>query len=175
MKDVNVSKVLFSQEEIIKRVKELGDKITADYDGQIILIGILKGSVIFLSDLSRYIKRDVRFSFMEVSTYGDGSVSQNVLNIKKDLDIDISGADVLIVEDIVDTGFTLSELKKELLKRNPKSLKICTAFNKPSRRTVPIDVDYIGFDIPDEFIVGYGLDYAQKYRNLPYLGVVEGV
>lgn len=175
MKNEIVNKVLFTEEEIANKVKELGEQITADYDGEIILVGILKGSVVFFSDLAKVIKHDLLFSFMEVSTYGDGSVSQGVLNIKKDLDIDIEGKNVLIVEDIVDTGFTLSELKKELLARKPKSLKICSAFNKPSRRTVHIDVDYIGFDIPDEFVVGYGLDYAQRYRNLPFLGVLEGV
>lgn len=174
MKTKDVEKILITEAELAKRTKELGKKISEDYAGKKILaLGILKGSVVFLSDLIRNIEPEVSIDFMTVSSYGNSSQSSGELKIKKDLDTDISGKDVLIVEDIIDSGVTLSKLKEVLLKRNPASLKICTLLNKPERRTVSVDVDYIGFDIPNEFIIGYGLDYAEKYRDLPFVGVLK--
>lgn len=174
MKTKDAEKILITKEELEKRVCELGKQISEDYgDKKILAIGILKGSVIFLSDLIRNIDSEVSVDFMTVSSYGNSSQSSGELKIKKDLDTDISGKDVLIVEDIIDSGVTLSKLKEVLLKRNPASLKICTLLNKPERRTVSVDVDYIGFDIPNEFIIGYGLDYAEKYRDLPFVGVLK--
>lgn len=174
MKNNDVEKILISEEELSLRIKELGKKISEDYKGEDILaIGILKGSVVFLSDLIRNISNNVSIDFMTVSSYGNSAVSSGELKIKKDLDADIEGKNVLIVEDIIDSGVTLSKLKELLLKRNPDSLKICTLLNKPERRTAEIDVDYIGFDIPNEFIIGYGLDYAEKYRELPFVGVLK--
>lgn len=174
MKTKDVEKILITEAELAKRTKELGKKISEDYAGKKILaLGILKGSVVFLSDLIRNIEPEVSIDFMTVSSYGNSSQSSGELKIKKDLDTDISGKDVLIVEDIIDSGVTLSKLKEVLLKRNPASLKICTLLNKPERRTVSVDVDYIGFDIPNEFIIGYGLDYAEKYRDLPFIGVLK--
>ncbi len=174
MKTKDVEKILITKEQLAKRIEELGKKISEDYSGKKILaVGILKGSVVFLSDLIRSIESEVSIDFMTVSSYGNSSQSSGTLTIKKDLDTDISGKDVLIVEDIIDSGVTLSKLKEELEKRNPASLKICTLLNKPERRTVEVDVDYIGFDIPNEFIIGYGLDYAEKYRDLPFVGVLK--
>lgn len=174
MKTNDVEKILLSKEELDVRIKELGDRISEDFKGKDILaIGILKGSVVFLSDLIRNIKNNVSIDFMTVSSYGMGTEATGELTIKKDLDCDISGKDVLIIEDIIDSGVTLSKLKELLMKRNPASLKICTLLNKPERRIAEIDVDYIGFDIPNEFIIGYGLDYAEKYRELPFVGVLK--
>lgn len=170
-----VERVLIDEKALTKRVKELAQQITEDYKGKpLLIIGILKGSVPFMADLLRLIDlEELSIDFMSVSSYNGGTVSSGRIRIIKDLDVDINGKNVLIVEDIVDTGFTLSKLKELLLIRNPKSLKICTILNKPSRRTTPIDVDYIGFDVPDEFIIGYGLDYDEKYRNLPYVGILK--
>lgn len=174
MKNNDVEKILISEEELKVRIKELGNQIAEDLKGKDILaIGILKGSVVFLADLIRNISNNVSIDFMTVSSYGNQAVTSGELKIKKDLDTDIEGKHVLIVEDIIDSGVTLSKLKELLLKRNPASLKICTLLNKPERRTAQIDVDYIGFDIPNEFIIGYGLDYAEKYRELPFVGVLK--
>lgn len=162
--------ILITEEQIAKRVEELGLQITKDYDGEpVLLVGILKGSVPFMADLMRKIDLDVTIDFMSVSSYGAGTVTSGEVKIKKDLDTDIEGKNVIIVEDIVDTGLTLSLLKKKLLERNPKSLKICTALDKPSRRRADIKADYIGFEIEDKFIVGYGLDTDQRCRQLPYI------
>jgi len=170
-----VEKVLIDEQTLTKKVHEMAQQITADYkDKPLLIVGILKGSVPFMADLFRLIDlEELSIDFMSVSSYGSGTVSSGRIRILKDLDVDIAGKNVLIVEDIVDTGFTLSKLKEMLLLRNPASLKICTILNKPSRRTTEIDVDYIGFDIPDEFIIGYGLDYNEKFRNLPYVGVLK--
>ena len=174
MKLKDVEKVLIAKTELKERIEQLGDEISKDFgDNDILAIGILKGSVIFLADLIRCISNNVSLDFMTVSSYGNGAVSTGKLTIKKDLDVDIKGKLVLIVEDIIDSGITLSKLKEELLSREPASLKICTLLNKPERRTAKIDVDYIGFDIPNEFIIGYGLDYAEKYRELPFIGVLK--
>lgn len=169
-------KVMFSEEEVAKKIKELGHKISEDYAGkELHLICVLKGSVFFVCELAKNITIPVTIDFMSVSSYGDGTSSTGVVKIAKDLDEALEGKEVLVVEDIVDTGRTLSYLLEILEKRKPGSMKLCTLLDKPSRRVVDVNVDYTGFQIPDEFVVGYGLDYAQKYRNLPYIGVVEGV
>ena len=167
-------KVMFSEEEVAKKIKELGHKISEDYAGkEIHLICVLKGSVFFVCELAKNITIPVTMDFMSVSSYGDGTSSSGVVKIAKDLDEALEGKEVLVVEDIVDTGRTLSYLLEILEKRKPGSMKLCTLLDKPSRRVVDVNVDYTGFQIPDEFVVGYGLDYDQKYRNLPYIGVVE--
>lgn len=168
--------VLISEDKIVERMKQLADMINKDYEGrQIKLICVLKGGVFALCELSKYIKVPVRFDFMSVSSYENNTSSCGRVKIVKDLDQDIEGEDVLIVEDIIDSGRTLTYLFEILKARKPKSIRLCTLLDKPDRR-VPeanIKVDYTGFTIPDEFVVGYGLDYAQKYRNLPYIGVVK--
>lgn len=168
-------KILLTQEQLKERIAQMGKQISADVDDcePMIAVGILKGSVIFMADLVREIEKSVEMEFMAVSSYGASTKSSGAVKILKDLDIDISGKNVLIIEDIIDSGITLSYLKEMLLKRNPKSLKICTLLNKPERRKAEMKVDYIGFDIPDEFVIGYGLDYDNKYRNLPYIGILK--
>jgi len=165
-------KTLLTREEVEKRVRELAKEIEKDYQGKdLLVIGLLKGSVIFMSDLIKEIDLPLVIDFMSVSSYS-GTTSTGVINISKDTDVDVKDRDVLIVEDIIDTGLTLSRVKKLLEERGTKSLKICTLLDKPSRRTVEIKGDYTGFEIPDEFVVGYGLDYDQHHRNIPYIGVV---
>lgn len=166
-------KVLISEEEVNAKIKELGQIISKDYEGKSIhLICVLKGGVYITCELSKRITVPVSIDFMSVSSYGDATESSGRVKIVKDLDDSIEGKDVLIVEDIIDSGRTLKNLVDLLSSRNPKSIKICTLLDKPDRRVVDVDVDYVGFEIPDEFVIGYGLDYAQKYRNLPYIGVV---
>lgn len=167
-------RVLLSEEQIDKRVREVAAKINDDYKGQPLhLICVLKGSIFFTCELAKRLEMPVTIDFMQVSSYGSQTVSSGVLKIKKDLDESIEDKNVLIIEDIIDSGNTLYHLKELLTKKNPKSLKICTLLDKPERREKEVEVDYVCFDIPDEFVVGYGLDYDQKYRNLPYIGVVE--
>ena len=167
-------KVLVPEEDVAKRIKELGEQISKDYAGkQVHLICVLKGGVFFMCELAKRITVPVSMDFMSVSSYGDGTKSSGVVKIVKDLDDSIKGKNVIVVEDVVDSGRTLSYLLDMLKDRGPKSLRLCTLLDKPERRVVPVHVDYTGFEIPDEFVVGYGLDYAQKYRNLPYIGVVE--
>ena len=169
-------KVLVSEEEVEKRIRDLGEKISKDYEGkQVHLICVLKGGVFFMCELAKRITVPVSMDFMSVSSYGDGTTSSGVVKIAKDLDESLEGKDVLVVEDIIDSGRTLSYLLEILKKRNPNSMKLCTLLDKPERRVMDVNVDYVGFNIPDEFVVGYGLDYAQRYRNLPFIGVVEGV
>ena len=169
-------RVLVPEEEVDARIRELGEKISKDYEGkQIHLICVLKGGVFFMCELAKRITVPVSMDFMCVGSYGDGTKSSGVVRIAKDLDESIEGKDVLIVEDITDSGNTLYYLMDVLQRRKPASLRLCTLLDKPDRRVKDVKVDYTGFDIPDEFVVGYGLDYAQKYRNLPYIGVVEGV
>ena len=169
-------KVLLSEEEVAKRIDELGRKISEDYAGrQVHLICVLKGGVFFMCELAKRITVPVSMDFMSVSSYGDGTSSSGVVKIAKDLDEALEDKDVLVVEDIIDSGRTLYYLLDILAKRHPNSMKLCTLLDKPERRVRDVTVDYVGFEIPDEFVVGYGLDYAQKYRNLPYIGVVEGV
>lgn len=168
-------RVMLSEEVVDQRIEELGKKISEDYAGkQVHLIGVLKGSVFFMCELAKRITVPVSMDFMNVSSYGDGTVSSGIIKIAKDLDETLEGKDVLIIEDIIDSGRTLSYLLEILAKRLPASMKLCTLLDKPDRRVKEIEVDYVGFQIPDEFVVGYGLDYAQKYRNLPYIGIVEG-
>lgn len=169
-------RVLVSEEEIEERVKALGKQISEDYAGkQVHLICILKGGAFFMCELAKRITVPVSMDFMSVGSYGDGTSSSGVVRIAKDLDEAIEGKDVLIVEDIIDSGRTLFYLIDVLNHRKPNSLRLCTLLDKPERRVKDVKVDYVGFNIPDEFVVGYGFDYAQKYRNLPYIGVVEGI
>ena len=167
-------KVLVPEEDVAKRIKELGEQISKDYAGkQVHLICVLKGGVFFMCELAKRITVPVSMDFMSVSSYGDGTKSSGVVKIAKDLDEPILDKEVLVVEDIIDSGKTLNHLKPMLESRNPASLHLCTLLSKPDRREVKVPVRYIGFEVPDEFVVGYGLDYAQKYRNLPYIGVAE--
>jgi hypoxanthine phosphoribosyltransferase len=176
-------KVLFTREQIAQRVAEMGAEINRDYAGQsVILLGVLKGAAIFLSDLSRQLKVDATFDFIGVSSYGNrpspaqelktGWDSTGEVRLTKDMDQSMIGKNVILVEDILDTGLTMTYLKKLLMARQPKSFRIAALLDKPSRRKQPIHADYVGFSIPDEFVVGYGLDYAEKYRNLPDICVV---
>ena len=170
----DIKEIYFSAEELAEIVKNLGKQISEDYkDKNLLLVSILKGSVIFMADLMRAITIPCRIDFMSVSSYGSGTKTSGVVKIQKDLDINLEGYDLLIVEDILDSGLTLSYLKKYLMNRNPKSIKICTLLDKPARRKADIKADYFGFDIPDAFVVGYGLDYAERYRNLPFIGVLK--
>ena len=167
-------KVLISEEEVDARIRELGEKISKEYEGkQIHLICVLKGGVFFMCELAKRITVPVSMDFMCVGSYGDGTKSSGVVRLAKDLDESIENKEVLIVEDIIDSGNTLYYLMDELRQRKPASLRLCTLLDKPDRRVKDVHVDWTGFEIPDEFVVGYGLDYAQKYRNLPYIGVVE--
>ncbi|MBE5851570.1 MAG: hypoxanthine phosphoribosyltransferase [Lachnospiraceae bacterium] len=166
--------VLISEEDVDKRIQEIGDQISKDYAGkQVHLVCVLKGGVFFLCELAKRITVPVSLDFMSVSSYGSETKSSGVVRIVKDLDEPLKDKEVIVVEDIVDSGRTLSYLLEMLKDRGPKSVKLCTLLDKPERRVVDVNVDYTGFTIPDEFVVGYGLDYAQKYRNLPYIGVVE--
>lgn len=170
----DIAEVLISKEEISKKVAQLGAQISEDYNGKnLLLVGILKGSVVFMSDLMKEITIPTRIDFMSVSSYGAGIKSTGVVKIVKDLDIPLEGYDVLIVEDILDSGLTLSYIIGILMSRKPKSLKICTLLDKPYSRRADVKTDYHGFDIPDKFVVGYGLDFAEKYRNLPFVGVLK--
>ena len=167
-------KVLISEEEVDPRIRELGEKISKEYEGkQIHLICVLKGGVFFMCELAKRITVPVSMDFMCVGSYGDGTKSSGVVRLAKDLDESIENKEVLIVEDIIDSGNTLYYLMDVLRQRKPASLRLCTLLDKPDRRVKDVHVDWTGFEIPDEFVVGYGLDYAQKYRNLPYIGVVE--
>lgn len=170
----DIEKILYTEEELSRRVKELGAQIAADYAGrQPMLISVLRGSYIFMADLTRAIDLDVTVDFMAVSSYGAGTVSSGQVEIKKDLSDSIEGRDLIIVEDILDSGNTLYYLMDVLRARRPASIRVCALMDKPERRTKPITADYAGFTIPDAFIVGYGLDYAERYRNLPYVGVLR--
>ena len=165
--DSDFQQVLIDHETLQHRIAELGAQISQDYQGKtIVLVGILKGAVMFLADLARHITVPSQLDFMAVSSYGQSSYSSGVVRIIKDLDHSIEGKDVLIVEDIIDTGLTLAYLREVLLARRPRSLRVCCLLDKPSRRKVEVPVDYRGFEIPDEFVVGYGLDYREMYRNL---------
>lgn len=170
----DVKEVLIPSSAIQEKVCEIGERITVDYEGERpLLVGILRGAVVFLGDLMRDINLPCELDFMDISSYGTGTSSSGVVRILKDLEEDITGRHVLIVEDIVDTGLTLSYLRRALLQRNPASLEICSLLSKPDRRRVELDVKYLGFEVPDEFVVGYGLDYAGAYRNLPNVCVLK--
>ena len=170
----DVLRVLLSEDEIREKVRELGGKITADYkNSNLMLVTVLKGAVVFLADLMRQIDVPAEIDFMVVSSYGSGDKSSGVVKIVKDLDVPLAGKDILIVEDILDSGLTLSYIKELLESRGPRSIRIATLLDKPSRRKVDLQADYIGFSVPDEFVIGYGLDYDEKYRNLPYIGILK--
>lgn len=170
----DIERVLFSEEELKRRVAELGARINEDYAGKkLILIGVLRGSFIFVADLVRQLNLPCTVDFMAVSSYGKGTTSSGQVRIVKDLSEDIAGRDVLVVEDIMDTGHTLSYLLQYLKDKGAASVRLCALLDKPSRRTVPVEIQYCGFTIPDYFVVGYGLDYAEQYRSLPYIGVLK--
>ncbi len=170
----DIQRVLYTQEQIGRQVIKMGGRISEDYAGKnLLMISVLKGSVVFMSDLMRAIDIPCQIDFMMVSSYGSGVKTSGVVKIIKDLDIPLEGLELLIVEDILDSGKTLFYLKKILSQRNPESIRIATLLDKPSRREAPVKPDYLGFTVPDEFLVGYGLDYAEKYRNLPYIGVLK--
>ncbi len=170
----NSLRILLSAQTIQARIRELGAQIDRDYPNGVWLIAILKGACFFLADLARAMERPARIDFIGISSYGKGKSSSGEVKLTKDLDISIEGADVLIVEDIVDSGITLNYLVHVLEQRKPRSLRVAALLDKPSRRVRPVDVAYVGFQIPDEFVVGYGLDCDGKYRNLPYIGVFQG-
>jgi hypoxanthine phosphoribosyltransferase len=170
----DVEEVLITSQEIEEKVREIGERITEDYRGEKpLLIGVLRGAVVVMSDLMRNIDLQCELDFMDISSYGSGTSSSGVVRILKDLEEDITDRHVLIVEDIIDTGLTISYLMRSLLARKPATLEICALLSKPSRRRVELDVRYLGFEVPDEFVVGYGLDYAGAYRNLPDICVLK--
>jgi len=170
----DIESVLISEEELANKVLEMAEAINRDFeDKKLLIVSVLKGGFIFAADLMRKIEINAPIEFIAVSSYGASSKSSGAVKIIKDLDRDINGLDILIVEDILDSGLTLSYIKKLLITRGAKSVKICTILNKPSRRKADIDADYIGFDIPDEFVVGYGLDFDERYRNLPYVAILK--
>ena len=173
--DQDIDHILVSEEQLKQKVAELGAQISQDYEGHdLLLVSILKGSVVFMADLMRAVTIPCAIDFMVVPSYGGANTeSTGLVKIVKDLDADLTGKDVLIVEDILDTGITLSHLLPMLEMRKPSSVRLCTILSKPSRRKANIEPDYLGFEVPDEFVVGYGLDYDEKYRNLPYVGVLK--
>ena len=170
----DVEKVLLSKEQLSQKIAELGEEISKDYQGkEIVAICVLKGAILFMADLARAVKVPMALDFMAVSSYGNGTSTSGTVRILKDLDNSIEGKHVLVVEDIIDSGVTLKYLLKNLKSRKPASIKLCTLLNKPERRRVEVDIDYCGFTVPDYFLVGYGLDYAEKYRNLPFIGILK--
>jgi len=173
MKDY-IKDIIFSEEVIQKRVAEMGAELTKEYAGKtLMLIGILKGCFIFLADLSRHIDLECEIRFLTASSYGFSSVSSGRVNIDREIDFDVEGKDVIIIEDILDSGITLTALRAFVAKHKPASLKVCTLLDKPERRQLPITADYTGFECPNEFVVGYGLDYGERYRNLPYVASLK--
>jgi hypoxanthine phosphoribosyltransferase len=169
-----VGEVLIPADELQTRVAELGAEISTDYDGRdLVLVGVLKGAVFFIADLMRQLTIPCEIDFMAISSYGSGTDSSGVVRILKDLDANIAGRDVLVVEDIVDSGLTLSYLMRTLKARRPRTIEICALLTKPERREIDVPLRYAGFDIPNRFVIGYGLDYAERYRNLPYIGVMD--
>jgi hypoxanthine phosphoribosyltransferase len=170
----DIQEVLFSEKQLADIVERVGEQISEDYQGKkLLLASVLKGSVVFMADLMRAIKIPCEVDFMSVSSYGNGTKTSGIVKITKDLDINLEGYDLLVVEDILDSGVTLNYILHMMQARNPNSIRLCTLFDKPERRTVPVKADYVGAEVPDAFIVGYGLDYAQKYRNLPFVGVLK--
>jgi hypoxanthine phosphoribosyltransferase len=175
MTDSRVGEILVQPDELAHRVRELAEEISRDYEGrELLLIGVLKGAVFFLSDLMRHLDVSCEVDFMAVSSYGSSTDSSGIVRILKDLDAPIENRDVLIVEDIVDSGLTLSYLFRMLRGRNPATLEVCALLTKPDRREVDLPIKYVGFEIPNRFAIGYGLDFAERFRNLPYVAVLEG-
>ncbi|KAB8175714.1 hypoxanthine phosphoribosyltransferase [Microbispora sp. NEAU-D428] len=169
----DLSRVLISEQELQEKIRELAGQIDADYAGrELLIVGVLKGAVMVMADLARALHVPVQMDWMAVSSYGAGTISSGVVRVLKDLDTDIAGRHVLVVEDIIDSGLTLSWLMNNLKSRNPASVEICTLLRKPDAVKVELDVRYVGFDIPNEFVIGYGLDYAERYRNLPFIGTL---
>ena len=169
-----VTEVLIDREALQRRIHELGEEISADYAGRdLLLVGVLKGAVFFMADLMRNLTIPCEIDFMAISSYGDSTDSSGVVRILKDLDINIEGRDVLVVEDIIDSGLTLSYLMRNLEAREPATLEVCALMTKPERREIDVPVRYVGFEIPNRFVIGYGLDFAERYRNLPYVGVLD--
>ncbi len=174
MKDPQIGEILVQQDELAHRVNVLGEEISADYAGRsLLLVGVLKGAMFFLSDLMRRLGLDCEVDFMAVASYGSSTDSSGVVRILKDLDVSIEGRDVLIVEDIVDSGLTLSYLMRTLKARDPASVEVCALLTKPERRKVDLPIRYTGFEIPDRFVIGYGLDHAERFRNLPYVAALD--
>ena len=174
MMEHDIQEVLFSEEQLARRIEEIAEQINRDYaDKEILLVSVLRGSFIFMADLARKITRPCRIDFMSVSSYGKSTTSSGQVQITKDLSEDISGLHVIVIEDILDSGNTLSYLLRILEQRHPASIRLCTLLDKPDRRKVEVAVHYSGFTIPDAFVVGYGLDYAERYRNLPYIGILK--
>lgn len=167
-------KVLINEESIDKRVAELAEQINRDFAGEkLIVVGVLKGAFMFMSDLLKKINLDTEVYFLKAESYGNDTKTSGMVKITKDIETDISGKNILLVEDIIDSGFTMREVINLLRGRNPKTLKLASCLSKPSRRECEIEIDYLGFEIPDKFVIGYGLDYAERYRNLPYIGYIE--
>ena len=172
--ELAVTEVLIERDALQHRIGELGDEISSDYAGRdLLLVGVLKGAVFFMADLMRNLTIPCEIDFMAISSYGDATDSSGVVRILKDLDINIEGRDVLVVEDIIDSGLTLSYLMRNLEARDPSSLEICALLTKPDRREIEVPVRYVGFEIPNRFVIGYGLDFAERYRNLPYVGILD--
>ena len=170
----DIKEILFTEERLTERVREIGAQISRDYVGKNpILIGVLKGCFMFLADLARSIDLDCEIRFITASSYGTGTITSGDVKVGMDFDFEIAGRDVIIIEDILDSGVTLTSLKGFIMERNPASFKICTLLDKPARRQAPISAEYLGFECPDEFVVGYGLDFAEKYRNLPFVAVLK--
>jgi hypoxanthine phosphoribosyltransferase len=169
-----VGEILIEEDRLQARIRELGRELSADYEGrELLLVGVLKGAVFFMADLMRHLTIPCEIDFMAISSYGDSTDSSGGVRILKDLDINIEGRDVLVVEDIIDSGLTLSYLMRNLEAREPASLEICSLMTKPERREIDVPVRYVGFEIPNRFVIGYGLDFAERYRNLPYVGVLD--
>ena len=174
LRDPGIGEILVQADDLRHRVSQLGAEISRDYAGKdLLLIGVLKGAVFFMADLMRHLTVPCEVDFMAISSYGDATDSSGIVRILKDLDINIEGRDVLVVEDIIDSGLTLSYLIRNLESREPSSLEVCALLTKPSRREIDVPVRYVGFEIPNKFVVGYGLDFAERYRNLPYVGVLD--
>jgi hypoxanthine phosphoribosyltransferase len=172
--EAGVAEVLIGEEALQNRISELGAEVSADYEGRdLLLVGVLKGAVFFMADLMRRLTVPCEIDFMAISSYGAATNSSGVVRILKDLDINIAGRDILVVEDIIDSGLTLSYLRRTLLARKPATLEICALLTKPERREIDVPLRYVGFEIPNRFVIGYGLDFAERYRNLPYIGVLH--
>ena len=174
LNNIEIDEILITEKQIKEKIAELGKKITQDYQGKnLVFVGVLRGAVIFMADLARAVSIPMIFDFIAISSYGAATESSGVVRILKDLDETIEGKDVLIIEDIIDTGLTMHYLCENLKTRRPKSLKICSLLYKPARKIKEIKIDYLGFEVPDKFVVGYGMDYNEIYRNLPYIGILK--